>query len=101
MERIEFHAVDGLDTISVNDLSGTDVKQVAIDFAAGGVGAGFGDTVITNGTAGNDAIKVALVGGAVSITGLSAQVTVARASRFRSGSRSTRWTATTASTGLR
>ena len=65
---------------TVNDLSGTDVKQVAIDLAAGGVAAGFADTVITNGTAGNDAIKMALVGGAVSITGLSAQVTVAHAS---------------------
>jgi Ca2+-binding RTX toxin-like protein len=77
VERIEFHALDGLDTITINDLSGTDVKLVAIDFAAGGVGAGFGDTVITNGSAGNDVIKMALVGGALSITGLSAQVTVA------------------------
>jgi len=82
VERIEFHALDGLDTIAVNDLSGTDVKQVAIDFAAGGVGAGFADTVITNGSAGNDAIKVALVGGALSITGLSAQVTAAGYGHF-------------------
>ncbi len=82
VERIEFHAVDGIDIITVNDLSGTDVKQVAIDFAAGGVDAGFADTVITNGSAGNDAIKVALVGGAISITGLSAQVTAAGDGHF-------------------
>ena len=82
VERIEFHAVDGIDIITVNDLSGTDVKQVAIDFAAGGVDAGFADTVITNGSAGNDAIKVALIGGAISITGLSAQVTAAGDGHF-------------------
>jgi Ca2+-binding RTX toxin-like protein len=40
------------------------------------------DTVSVIGTAGNDAIKLALVGGAVSITGLSAQVTVAHAEGF-------------------
>jgi Ca2+-binding RTX toxin-like protein len=76
IERIEFHPLAGLDNITVNDLTGTDVKQVAIDFAVGGIDDGFTDTVVTNGTAGNDAIKLALVGGAVSITGLSAQVTV-------------------------
>jgi Ca2+-binding RTX toxin-like protein len=75
VERIEFHAADGLDTITVNDLSGSEVKQVAIDLAAGGVS--FGDTVNTNGSAGNDAIKVAVAGSVASITGLSAQVTVA------------------------
>jgi Ca2+-binding RTX toxin-like protein len=82
VERIEFHAADGFDDIVVNDLSGSDVKQVAIDFAAGGVAAGFADTVITNGSAGNDAIKVALAGGAISVTGLSAQVTVAGDGHF-------------------
>ena len=75
VERIEFHAADGLDVVAVNDLSGTDVKQVAIDFAAGGIA--FGDTVATNGSAGSDAIKVAVAGDVASITGLSAQVTVA------------------------
>ena len=100
VERIEFRALEGFDIITVNDLSGTDVKQVAIDFAAAGVADGFADMVIINGTAGNNAIKLALVGGALSITGLSAQVTVAR-DGISSGSRSTRWAATTASTGLR
>ncbi|HKP24945.1 MAG TPA: hypothetical protein VJV39_13855 [Dongiaceae bacterium] len=74
VERIEFHAADGLDIITVNDLSGTDVKQVAIDLATGGLS--FGDTVNTDGSAGNDVIKVAVAGGIASITGLSAQVTV-------------------------
>jgi Ca2+-binding RTX toxin-like protein len=81
IERIEINAVGGFDQMAVEDLSGTDIKQVAIDLAsAAGVADGFSDTVSINGTAGNNAIKLALVGGAVSITGLSAQVTVAHAS---------------------
>ncbi|TAK83955.1 MAG: calcium-binding protein, partial [Aquabacterium sp.] len=53
METIAFHALGGADTITVNDLTGTDVRQVTIDLAAsGGAGDGAADTVIVNGTAG-------------------------------------------------
>ena len=41
VERIAFNALGGADNIVVNDLSGTDVQQVAIDLvgnAASGVG---------------------------------------------------------------
>jgi Ca2+-binding RTX toxin-like protein len=79
VERIEFRASDGIDTIFFNDLSGTDVTQVAIDLAASGIADGFADTVFADGTDGKDAIKLALVGGAVSITGLSVQMTIADA----------------------
>ena len=34
VERIDFEALGGSDNIVVNDLTGTDVKQVAIDLAA-------------------------------------------------------------------
>ena len=33
IEKIAFHALGGADTITVNDLTGTDVKQVAIDLS--------------------------------------------------------------------
>jgi Ca2+-binding RTX toxin-like protein len=85
VERIELQALGGLDKIVVNDLSGTDVKQIAIDLAAalgGATGDGQLDTVTATGTAGKDVVKLALVGGAVSITGFSAQVTVAHADDF-------------------
>ena len=78
VERIEFRALENVSTIFVGDLSGTDVKQVAIDL--GETLDGFADSVFADGTAGNNAIKLTLVGGAVSITGLSAQLTVAHAS---------------------
>ena len=34
VENIQLNALGGADTITVNDLTGTDVKQVAIDLSA-------------------------------------------------------------------
>jgi Ca2+-binding RTX toxin-like protein len=77
IERIEFKALGGVDNIAVHDLSGTDVKQVAIDLggAAGG-GDAQPDTVTVDGTAGADKISVTLVAGDVSVNGLSSQVII-------------------------
>ena len=55
IERIQFNALGGADNITVNDLTGTDVTQVAIDLAAppgSGTGDGQADTVTVNGTSG-------------------------------------------------
>jgi Ca2+-binding RTX toxin-like protein len=79
IERIQFNALGGADNIVVNDLSGTDVKQVAIDLAGtlGGVaGDGADDTVTVNGNGGNNQITVTAQGSALVVSGLSAQVTV-------------------------
>lgn len=79
VERIELLADAGSDNISVSDLSGTDLKQMAIDLGTFGGNApdGHADQVFVAGTNANDVIKLAPVGGLVSITGLSAQVTIA------------------------
>ena len=79
VEHIQLDALGGADTITVNDLTGTDVKQVAIDLAApagSGQGDGQPDTVIVNGTAGDDTISVASSGASVVVNGLAAQVTI-------------------------
>jgi Ca2+-binding RTX toxin-like protein len=77
VEKIAFQALGGADTITVNDLTGTDVKQVAIDLtASGGGGDGAADTVIATGTAGADHITVALNGSSVVVSGLAAQASV-------------------------
>src|SRR3954470_10361618 len=77
VERIEFTALGGADTVTVNDLSGTGVKQVAVNLAAtGGGGDGQADTVIVNGTAGDNHISVASSGASVVVHGLSAEVTI-------------------------
>jgi Ca2+-binding RTX toxin-like protein len=78
IERIQFNALGGADNIVVNDLSGTDVKQVAVDLSApagSGVGDGAADTVTVNATAG---AHVSVAGDATSVTvsGLAAEVTV-------------------------
>jgi Ca2+-binding RTX toxin-like protein len=77
IERIQFHALGSADNITVNDLTGTDVKQVAIDLTgSNGVGDGAPDTVTVNATSGNDHITVASSGASVVVGGLSAQVTI-------------------------
>jgi len=79
VERIELSPLGGADTTTVNDLTGTGVKQVAIDLAAAGtiVGDGQPDVVNVKGTAGNDHIVVTDPGSVLTVTGLPAQVTIA------------------------
>src|SRR5262245_55230769 len=76
VERIELAAKGSADNITVNDLTGTDVKQVAIDLTGNGAGDDAPDTVTVNGTGGNDRINVAISGASVVVKGLSAQVTI-------------------------
>jgi Ca2+-binding RTX toxin-like protein len=80
VERIQFEAFGGADHITVNDLTGTAVKEVAIDLAAtGGGGDGQADTVSVNGTAGDDHVGVVSNGASVVVNGLAAQVTISGA----------------------
>ena len=79
VERIQFEAQgQHPDNITINDLTGTDVKQVAIDLGAGTVGGGDGqaDTVSINATNGH-AITVADNNGVVTVAGLASTVTIA------------------------
>ncbi len=79
IEHIQLNMLGGADTITVNDLSGTDVNQVAVDLsnpAGSGTGDGAADTVITNGTANDDKINVVTSGSSIVVKGLAAQVTV-------------------------
>jgi Ca2+-binding RTX toxin-like protein len=78
VEKIQIAALGAADTVTVNDLSGTGVRQVAIDLAAtGGInGDGQADTVILNGTAGNNHIDITASGTMVTVGGLPAQVTI-------------------------
>ncbi len=79
IEHIQLAAAGGADSITVNDLSGTDVTQVAIDLAAFGSKSGDGtaDQVTVNATAGDDTINLAFSGGLVTVNGLAAQTTIA------------------------
>ena len=77
VERVNFVALGGADQITVNDLSGTDVTQVNLNLAAtGGAGDGAADTVIINGTSGDDVIAAAGDASGVSVFGLAAVVNI-------------------------
>ncbi len=79
METIDFNALGGADTITVNDLTGTGVKNVNIDLASppgSGTGDGQADTIIINATSGDDNIVVSSSGGVITVSGLAATVTI-------------------------
>jgi Ca2+-binding RTX toxin-like protein len=79
VERIDFNALGGADTVTLNDLSGTDLTQINTDLAAGGVGDGSADTIVVNGSNGNDTINVSGAGTSASVAGLAALVDVTNA----------------------
>jgi Ca2+-binding RTX toxin-like protein len=79
VERIEFTALDGADEITVNDLAGTDVTDVAIDLAAalgGTTGDKQSDKVTVNGSGDDDVVLLDQSGAEVKVTGLAAQVSI-------------------------
>jgi Ca2+-binding RTX toxin-like protein len=75
-EVINVNTLGGADTITVNDLTGTGVNDVNIGLASNGGGDGAVDTVVVNGTAGEDVVVVSGDTTGVTAIGLSARVTV-------------------------
>src|SRR5215216_555855 len=79
VESVDFNALGGTDTMTVNDLTGTDVKIVDADLAAtlgGNAGDRQIDSVVVNATNGNDAVEAADAGTSVAVTGLPARVNI-------------------------
>jgi Ca2+-binding RTX toxin-like protein len=79
VERVDFNALGGADTVTVSDLSGTGVNSVNVDLAGtlgGAAGDGQTDRVTVDGTDGNDAINVSGDASGVAVSGLSAHVAV-------------------------
>ena len=73
IEDLDVAALGSPDTITVNDLTGTDVKTANIDLSGtpgSGTGDGAADTVIENGTDGADRVHVVRSGSQVQSTGL-------------------------------
>jgi Ca2+-binding RTX toxin-like protein len=79
VESIDLNALGGADLLTVNDLSGTDVTELNVSLAGtigGAAGDGATDTVIANGTNGDDIVDVVGAGSSVSVIGLAAQVNI-------------------------
>jgi Ca2+-binding RTX toxin-like protein len=79
VERVDFNALGGADIVFVGDLTGTDVTHLNIDLAAtlgGASGDGETDSVVVDGTNGNDTINVTGDASAVAVSGLAALVAI-------------------------
>ena len=77
VERVNFKALGGADLVTVNDLSGTDVKNVNADLeGTPGAGDGQVDRIVVNGTNHNDTIEVSGDAAGVAVSGLAALVTI-------------------------
>jgi hypothetical protein len=82
VETVDFNALGGTDTITVKDLTGTDVRHTNLDLAGtlgGSAGDGAVDNVVVNGTDGNDRIHIDGSGSGANVTGLATAVSVKHA----------------------
>jgi len=79
VEVVDLNALGGADTITVNDLTGTDVVALNADLAStpgGTAGDGESDNAIVNGTNGDDVVVVAGDPSKTSVLGLTARVNI-------------------------
>src|SRR5262245_3668687 len=80
LEIVDVLARGGADTITVNDLTGTDVGVILLLLGdTGNDGDGQADTVTVNGTNGNDNVSISgstIGGGSLDMVGLSAQISI-------------------------
>ena len=73
VEQLDLHALGGIDNITVNDTTGTSLRQANIDLSAsgnGGAGDGVADVVTVNGTSQDDHVNVVGQGTQVDVSGL-------------------------------
>ena len=76
IETLDVNTFGGADTITVNDLTKTDVTKVNIDLGANGAPDGSADTVIINATDASDVITLANNNGVITVSGLASDVTI-------------------------
>src|SRR5215204_3245013 len=79
VEVVDVNALGAADTITVNNLSGTDVVKLDADLGGvlnGAVGDSAADTVVVNGTNAADVVDVFGAGTSVSVVGLAPQVNI-------------------------
>ncbi|QAY75269.1 calcium-binding protein [Sphingosinicella sp. BN140058] len=78
VEAIDVAALGGADTVTINDMSGTDLAEINVNLAgSGGLGGdGAADTVVINATVGDDVVLVFGDAGGVNVLGLSTQVNI-------------------------
>jgi len=77
MERLEFRALGGADTIAVGDLAGTDMAGITLDLRGpNGGGDGQADSITVNGTQGADVFGVSGDAGGLVVSGLATRTEI-------------------------
>jgi Ca2+-binding RTX toxin-like protein len=79
VESVRFNALGGADLITVNDLTGTSVTNVALDLSfpmGSGTGDNAADTVVVNATEGDDVVNISGSQAGVIVQGLPATVSI-------------------------
>ena len=79
VEQVIVRAFGGADTVTVNDLTGTQVRHVGIELSSNA--AGQTNTVVINGTDADDHLTVTASTNAVDVIGLTAAVTITGAEK--------------------
>jgi len=82
VEAIDVRPLGGTDSVTINDVTGTDLERVDVDLGAalgGSAGDGLTDTVTVVGTTGDDTVAVNASGAAVEVSGLAAFVRITHA----------------------
>jgi hypothetical protein len=82
VEIVDFNALGGADTVTVNDLTGTDVARTNLDLAetlGGNAGDAAVDNVVVKGTNGDDTIRIDGNGSGADVTGLATAVSITHA----------------------
>ena len=83
VEDVAVNALGAADVLTVNDLSGTDVRRADLDLAAtGGAPDASTDSVTVNGTNTADRVDVAAQAGSVDVSGLHTETTVSGSDLF-------------------
>jgi Ca2+-binding RTX toxin-like protein len=67
VETLTVQALGGADTVTVNDLSATDVESVDVDLGVGGVGDAAVDSVTVNATNNANVVRISGASGGVSV----------------------------------
>jgi Ca2+-binding RTX toxin-like protein len=79
VERIDLNAFGGTDTVTVNNMAGTDLTAMNVNLSGvigGNTGDGELDTVVVNGTSAANIIDIVGAGDSYAVLGLTAQVLV-------------------------
>jgi hypothetical protein len=76
VQELDLTPLGGKDTITVNDMTGTDITKANIDLSVAGKGDNAADSITVNGTDNRDRVHVEAERGRVDVEGLQAETQI-------------------------